>query len=156
MPQIAKGGKYVFGWSLIGPGGRIQIPPETQDEYGLVPGGKVILTSGSQSTGGFTVSTHDLLQRSALAGLLVSHPDLAEYRLEQGQTVKSKGRLYCWINLNPDGRLELPAAALAAYRLKAGERLLSIRGSNLAFVMGVKGRIIEYANLHPEIPIFAD
>jgi hypothetical protein len=68
MPLIAKGGKYVFGWSLIGSGGRIQIPPETQAEYRLVPGGKVILTSGSKSTGGFTVSTKELLQRSALAG----------------------------------------------------------------------------------------
>jgi hypothetical protein len=48
----------------------------------------------------------------------------------------------------------LPPAALAAFEVQAGERLLSIRGSNLAFVMGLKGRIIEYANQQSGIPIF--
>ena len=35
MPQLAKGGKWVFGWVLVGPHGEVTIPPEAWDEYGL-------------------------------------------------------------------------------------------------------------------------
>ncbi|MFZ6031163.1 MAG: hypothetical protein ACOYYS_25930 [Chloroflexota bacterium] len=154
MPQIAKGGKYIFGWSPVSRHGSIQIPPEARDEYGLIPGGKVLLTSGSQATGGFTVTTRSLLQASALASILDSCPDLAEYRLDEGQTVRYKGRSYCWAGFSPDGRLQLSAKTLAAYDVKEGDRLLSIRGSNLAFVMGVRGPLIAHANTHPEILVF--
>ena len=28
MPQLVKGGKHVFGWSLVTAGGEVLIPPE--------------------------------------------------------------------------------------------------------------------------------
>ena len=47
MPQIGKGGKYVFGWSLIQPSGKILIPKEAYDEYEFDDCQKIILLSGS-------------------------------------------------------------------------------------------------------------
>ena len=33
MPQIIKGGKYLFGWSKVGVKGKIKIPLEAYEEY---------------------------------------------------------------------------------------------------------------------------
>lgn len=56
MPQIAKGGKFVFGWSPIGKEGCVQVPEQVIDEYQLFTENKLILISGSKSSGGFVVS----------------------------------------------------------------------------------------------------
>lgn len=53
-----------------------------------------------------------------------------------------------------DGVMTVPAAALAAFGLAAGDRLLVIRGSNLAFVMAQTGPLVEIGRRHPEIPVF--
>lgn len=154
MPQLAKGGKYVFGWSRVSLEGIVPVPPEARIEYGVVPGGRAILASGSRTTGGFVVSTEDLLGRSQLSSILTAHPELAECRSRAGRTVRYKGRLYSWVPIDRDGALRLPFHTRAAYGIKPGDRLLVIRGSNVAFVMGVKGPLIEMASRHPEIPLF--
>ena len=41
MPQLVKGGKYVFGWSVIGEDGGVVIPGEAVLEYGFEPGDTV-------------------------------------------------------------------------------------------------------------------
>lgn len=33
MPQMNKGGKFIFGASEIRPDGRVQLPPHAVDEY---------------------------------------------------------------------------------------------------------------------------
>ena len=43
MPQLVKGGKHVFGWSLIGPDGAVMLPPEAVDEYGLYGDSELLL-----------------------------------------------------------------------------------------------------------------
>jgi hypothetical protein len=154
MPQITKGGKYIFGWSLVRLNGRIQIPFEAQDEYHLVSGENVILISGSKTTGGFSVTTKTLIQQSELLDVLVSHPELAEYQLREGEAIKYKGRLYSWVGLRQGGILKLSSTALLTYEVKHGDYLLVIRGSNIAFVMGAKGPLIEKAKQHIEIPVF--
>ena len=35
MPQLNKGGKYVFGWSVIGADGTIHFPTMALSEYNL-------------------------------------------------------------------------------------------------------------------------
>jgi len=47
MPQLVKGGKYVFGWSIISEYGGILIPEEALHEYQQVSKiGLKISTSG--------------------------------------------------------------------------------------------------------------
>ena len=35
MPQLVKGGKWVFGWIVVGRLKKIRIPPEAYNEYGF-------------------------------------------------------------------------------------------------------------------------
>lgn len=52
MPQLSKGGKYVFGKSLIRKGCSIQLPPQGVEEYDMAAEGKVYLITGSKNSGG--------------------------------------------------------------------------------------------------------
>jgi len=36
MPQLEKGGKYIFGWSVIHEGGQIRIPDEAMKHENLL------------------------------------------------------------------------------------------------------------------------
>ena len=154
MPQISKGGKYVFGWSRIGADGEVLIPPEAMREYHRRPHERVILISGSRASGGFVVSKKSWLEESAISQVLTNNPELTKFQIEEGRTIKFKGRLYGWARIHDNGLLILPAHTLATFQIKPGDCLLSIRGSDIAFVMGVKGPLIEKARLHPEINMF--
>jgi len=59
MPQIIKGGKYVFGWSMIKDDFSIQFPIEAINEYDICSEGRIFLITGSKTTGGFAVSKKD-------------------------------------------------------------------------------------------------
>jgi hypothetical protein len=154
MPRITKGGKHIFGWSLVGTHGRIRIPPEAYEEYRLFIADKVILFSGSKTTGGICVTTKALVQQSKLSDILVNNPGLAEYRIKEGQFIRYKGRLCCWVSLKKGGILELSDATLAYFKIKHGDHLLVIRGSNIGPAMGVRGPIIDEAKNHTEIEVF--
>ncbi len=146
MPQIAKGGKFVFGWSIINQDGHVKIPEMTFNEYHLSSDEKVILISGSKISGGFCVSNFTLMKNSIMKGLFIEHPEIKEYSNKEGDCVKFKGRLYCWLNMSPVGILKLPEYTMNAYNIKPQDKLLSIRGSDIAFVLAVKGPLIEAAN----------
>ena len=45
MPQVTKGGKYIFGWSKIRNDLSIQLPQMAIDEYNITSEGKVFLIS---------------------------------------------------------------------------------------------------------------
>lgn len=146
MPQINKGGKYIFGWSPISEDLYIKIPDEVVQEYDLLKEGKLILISGSKTSGGFVVSRLGLIKQSIMKGLIIAYPDIADYSLPEGKCVKYKGRHYCWINIRSDGILKLHEETADCFDVKERDKLLSIRGSNIGFVLAVKGPIIESAN----------
>lgn len=50
MPQLNKGGKFVFGLSVIRPDLTIHIPPQALLEYDATRDGKVIIFTGSKIT----------------------------------------------------------------------------------------------------------
>ena len=146
MPQLSPGGKYVFGWAMIA-GNRVPLPPEACDEYGLVDGALVILLSTSRTSGGFSVSTPELLRGSYLYGIAnaaVAHSGrIARY--------KQHFCLQTWLQ---GGCVELADSAFRAFGLQGIERLLVIRGSNLAFDMAARGPLVERAATHKSIPCF--
>jgi hypothetical protein len=61
VPQLVKGGKWVFGWVIVGPRGELAIPPEAWDEYRFQVGDEVTFISGSRRSGGFGLSHPRLL-----------------------------------------------------------------------------------------------
>jgi len=146
MPQIGKGGKFIFGWSKINDDYSVKLPDTAVDEYRISSEGKVILISGSKTTGGFCVSRKELVDKSMIAEILKENPLIGNYQTREGEFIKYKGRLYCWLSITPEGVLKLNDEILKTLSIKRGDKLLSIRGSNIAFVMGAKGPLIELAS----------
>ena len=70
MPQVSKGGKYIYGYSLIRQGLSIQLPPRAMEEYDITREGKIYLITGSKTSGGFVVTRKGLLP-SKIGGILM-------------------------------------------------------------------------------------
>ncbi len=155
MPQVTKGGKYIFGWSKIGDDLGIRFPQTAIDEYSMTSEGRVFLISGSKKTGGFIVSRKGLLYNSKIGNILRGMPSLCDYNTNEGEFVKYKGRLYCWCGITGAGKLMLKNGMMKTLGMKVGNKLLCIRGSNIAFCMGLKGELIERAmDYKGEIDLF--
>lgn len=127
MPQLAKGGKWVFGWCVVSPTSEIHIPPEAYVEYGFQQGETAIVIRGSKRSGGIGIGRPQKLNNTVLQSRVV------------GQTT-----------IGADGHVALPPEA----GVQPGERLLSVRGSGLALNFLQRGPIFEEALNHPEIEVF--
>ena len=155
MPQMNKGGKFIFGKSIIRNDGIIQIPEQAIHEYGITSEGRVYLFTGSKSTGGFCVTRKELLEPSKLGHILYENPELRDYTASQGDFIKYKGRSYAWVIISPDGTIVLTDKMQSFLKLDAGMELLSIRSSDIAFTMGAYGRLMEESMKHDdEIPVY--
>ena len=131
MPQLVKGGKWVFGWAVVGPDGSVRLPPEAWREYGFETGGTAIFVRGSRRSGGFGVS------RPALWDTSLGRFGADTRGLGRGQ-------------FGEDERLALPPQV----GVQPGQRLLVVRGSGYALGFVTRGPIYEEALRHPEIEVF--
>ena len=155
MPQMNKGGKYIFGMSVIREDGSIQFPTQAVEEYRIADEGKVYLFTGSKSTGGFCVTRRGLLLPSKLGKTLEETPALRDYTAKQGNFVPYKGRSYCWTEITQIGQIILTAEMMNFLEIQPGMPLLSIRSSDIAFTMGAKGPLWERTkHFDGEIPQF--
>jgi bifunctional DNA-binding transcriptional regulator/antitoxin component of YhaV-PrlF toxin-antitoxin module len=154
MPQLVKGGKYVYGWSKVSARGKIAIPDEAKEEYNLATCDKAILMPGSKRSGGFGLTTKELLKKSRLSFIVDSCPRLAEFQEPEGQTVEINGKPYCWVKLSKNGTITVPLETLKTYGINPDDRLLSVRGSNVALGFPVRGPIIDEAKKHVDIEMF--
>ena len=154
MPQIVKGGKYVFGWSIISEDGGVLIPEEARLEYQFNSGERVILIPGSNTSGGFCISRKSVIEQSRLSNILARNPDLAEFRIEEGKTINLGGRSMCWTTISDNDQLLLTPQMLETYGVKPGDHLLVCRGSYVGLGMMAKGPIIQEARKHPKIMVF--
>lgn len=155
MPQMNKGGKYIFGMSVIRNDGSVQFPTQAVEEYHIANEGKVYLFTGSKSTGGFCVTRQGLLLPSKLGKILEEMPLLRDYTTKRGDFIPYKGRSYCWTEITPSGQIFLTAEMMSFLKIQPGMPLLSIRSSDIAFTMGAKGPLLEKAkNYEGMIPQF--
>ena len=152
MPQLVKGGKYIFGWSKVGENGKIIMPEEAYLEYKFNEDEKGILMSGSKRSGGFGLSSNRLLRNSPIGKMLERFPELINNQLEEGKIIKIKEKNFCWIKIYKNGIIKVPQKTLIAFKVKINENLLVGRGSGLALGFIAKGPIFEEAKKHPEIP----
>lgn len=129
MPQLVKGGKWVFGWVIVGPRRELVIPPAAWDEYRFQVGDEVTFIPGSRRSGGFGLSH---------SRLLASMPGPLQMRvLARGHVVEL-------------GRVMVPAVV----GVQPGDRLLVVRGSSQALGFVAHGPIYEEALKHPELACF--
>ena len=145
MPQIEKGGKFIFGISVVQDNFSVCFPPQAIKEYNIISEGKIYLFTGSKKTGGFCVTRKGLLEPSKLAHILLENPDLRHYKLHPGSFIKYKGRSYCWLPITEKGIIQLTSDMLHFLDLHPRTELLSIRSSDIAFTMGAKGPLLEKA-----------
>lgn len=146
MPQLNKGGKFVFGFSVVRDDLTIHIPPQALSEYDATRDGKVIIFTGSKITGGFCVTTYPLLSGSKLKHILEDCPALRDCLLSEGEFIQYKGRKYAWLGIDGNGVIKLPQSTLEVLNLHLGMELLSIRSSDIAFTMGAKGPLLKKAH----------
>ena len=155
MPQMSRGGKFIFGASIIRPDGLVQFPPRAVEEYSITSEGKVYLFTGSKSTGGFCVTRRGLLLPSKLGHILTEIPKLLRHEAPAGTFISYKGRAYCWTIVTEAGEIRLSEKMMTFLHLEPGMRLLAIRSSNIAFTMGSKGPLLEKAKYFDgDIPLF--
>ena len=155
MPQMNKGGKFIFGASLIRPDGRVQFPTQAVDEYRIASEGRVYLFTGSKITGGFCVTRQGLFLPSKLGHILTEVPELLRYEVPAGTFVPYKGRAYCWTAISAIGKITLTEKMMTFLNLEYEMRLLCIRSSDIAFTMGAKGPLLEKAaRFEGGIPLF--
>jgi len=145
MPLINRGGKFVFGISLVNSDSSVRIPPQALQEYAIKLGAKVFLISGSKRSGGFVVAKKELLSNSKIGNVLSDIPALGSYGLPEGDFIKYKGRLYCWTDINHEGKIKFREEMLETLDISIGTKLLVIRSSNIAFAMGARGPLLERA-----------
>ena len=155
MPQMNKGGKFIFGKSLIRTDGTLRIPPQAMEEYHIADEGKVYLFTGSKITGGFCVTRKGLLHPSKLGHILDDTPPLLDYSAGSGEFIKYKGRSYCWVESSSIPGLTFKKSIIFFVRRICPSCEISIRSSDIAFTMGAKGPLLEKAeNYEGEIPLF--
>jgi hypothetical protein len=153
MPQLVKGGKNVFGWSIVSNSGDIKLPKDAIEEYQLQPSNKVIIISGSKTSGGFSIVKIEKLTDSPLSIVIDNNPKLANFKLSKGKTIQYREKFFCWTEILKDGKIQLPIETLKIYGIKPGDAVLSARGSGLGLGIIVRGPIIKEAEKHPELKL---
>lgn len=127
MPQLAKGGKWVFGWTTVGQDLDVVVPPAAYQEYGFQTHEEVVFLRGSRTSGGFIMG-----KRSKVLASIIKTRIVAEGLMGEMMHVR------------------LPSSL----GFNIGEKLLVVRGSGLALSFLHHGRIYEEALRHPEIEEF--
>lgn len=131
MPQLVKGGKWIFGWAVVGEADRLPIPPAAWDEYGFYDGDTAIFVRGSAHSGGFSISTPTLWSTTF-------------------DSWEGNPRVLGLGTLTAPHQAVLPPEV----GVETGDRLLVIRGSGIGLGFSAQGRIYAEALNHPEIEIF--
>jgi bifunctional DNA-binding transcriptional regulator/antitoxin component of YhaV-PrlF toxin-antitoxin module len=153
MPQLVKGGKHVFGWSRVGSTGWVTIPPEALEEYHIKEADRLIVVPGSRTSGGFGLASPESVKRSLLGVVMDIRPELAEFRIPEGEVVECQGKPHCWLQVR-NGGVTFPPETLEKYGIAVGDKLLVIRGSGLAVGFAVRGPIVDEAGRHDELEMF--
>lgn len=102
---------------------------------------------GSKTSGGFSLTTGELLKDSHLAVLI----DKVSHLAFEGDIAEINGKCYCGVKIKKDGSFIVPLELLKQYKIEPGDNLLAVRGSGLALGFIVQGPIIEEAKKHPEL-----
>lgn len=153
MPQIAKGGKHVFGWCVVDTQGRLAVPEEARREYDFLEAGTCYVFSGSRRSGGFGLSNRERLEAS---------PEIGRYILTAAENDRQTlpaaesgpARVARRVHMDTNGILTVPLEVLAAFGVLPGDWLLPVRGSWMAVGFPVRGPLVDYAREQAVLRVF--
>jgi hypothetical protein len=133
VPRLVKGGKWTFGWVIVGHGGEIVVPPEAWAVYRFQDGIEAVFLRGSRASGGFAIGTPDSI--GAVGGKTsgISERELCRSRFGNGRVI-----------------------APCETGVKRGARLLTVRGSRCGLGFVARGPIYRKALEHPELEVFGE
>lgn len=155
MPQLVKGGKYVYGWTSIQNDGHIRIPDEAYDDYHFKENGKIILISGSRISGGFSTNPIEAIEASEMGPKIFdSIGFIKESRLftsRRGSVFRSGTRSICWTACDENRSFSLPEEFMDLLDLKIGSKLLVGRGSGVGPFFIERGPIYNEALKHKSL-----
>jgi bifunctional DNA-binding transcriptional regulator/antitoxin component of YhaV-PrlF toxin-antitoxin module len=154
MPQLVKGGKYVFGWSHVSDSGRICIPEEAREEYHFHPFDKVIIMSGSKTSKGFSITKSDLIKNCVIYDKLSTYKNLINFQELPNGYIKDKEKIYTWSEIDEEGYITLSEDILKHYKVKPKENVLVGRGSGFALAFIKTGPIVFEALKHSELNVY--
>jgi len=154
MPQLVKGGKYVFGWSHVSKSGRICIPGEAREEYRFQLSDKIIIMSGSKTSKGFSVTKTDLIKDCVIYNKLSAYSDLIHFQKLANGYIRDKDRIYTWSEIDREGCFSINEEVLNLYHVKPKENVLVGRGSGYALAFIKTGSIVKEALKHSELMVF--
>ena len=155
MPQLVKGGKYVFGWTRIKNDRRIRIPDEAFDEYRLNKTDKIVLMDGSKTSGGFNINAPASIINSKpgqqVLALLGYNKESGSFTTRRLEMVRSGERWICWTMPDHEKKIRLSKKLMNTLGLNTGSRLLVVRGSGLGPAFINKGPLYNEAIKHKDL-----
>jgi hypothetical protein len=158
MPQLVKGGKYVYGWSVINVDGRIRIPDEAFYEYDFMMIEKIILMSGSKASGGLSISKPEAMGGSKMGPQIIDSAgylkESRSFTTHKSEIIKSGGRLISWTVLDKGKNFYLSDELMDLLGLQTGSKLLVGRGSGRGPAFIAKGPIYEKAMKHKYLLVY--
>ena len=148
MPQIVEGGKHVFGLSEVHENYRIKVPLEAFYEYRLHEAKVVVLISGSEKSGGFSIHTVEKLQHSRLSILLDTlryngKSDIFE--VTECSINQYKNRIITWMSFDEVANFYLSEEMAKRLGLRVDDKLVVIRGGSSGPSFAARGPIHKVA-----------
>ena len=154
MPQLIKGGKYVFGWTIVHSDGAILIPPEAMEEYSFKSNDKLIVMSGSKTSRGFAITTINKILNTPILIRIKQFPMLYSFKKLKNGYIEDSQKIYTWSMLDSAGYFTIHPDILLKYYIEPGNKLLVGKGSGLALAFIKHGTIVWEACRHPELQTF--
>lgn len=145
-------GKFIYGWVRGGSDNRIPLPPPALKEYRIEPGSDLVLIQGDREGGGFSAVPLDRLKTSALKVILERYSQLADAPAGETVVVQGRSKVYARTRLGTDNRLPVPPEAQKAFKIRAGSRLLAVRGSEIAIALLATGACVDAACGREDLP----
>jgi bifunctional DNA-binding transcriptional regulator/antitoxin component of YhaV-PrlF toxin-antitoxin module len=154
MPQLVKGGKYVFGWSLVKSSGTIRVPEEARNEYRLKPNDRLYVLQASKTSKGFAITTRKLIKNSIFNETIRKIPNLFSFCLLENGYAVYENKTYTWTVMDCSGYLKIDPNILEKYSVSINDKLLVGRGSRYALAFIKQGTIVNEALKHDELTIY--
>lgn len=122
MPQMNKGGKFIFGKSVIRKNGTIQFPLQAIEEYKIAGD----TNYRQQENRRVLHYKKGIAYPSKLAHILNDKPALFEYTYKCGEFIKYKGHSYRRTEISSDGEIKLTDKIMSFLAIAPDMELLSI------------------------------